>query len=121
MGELRRVVINSRDLADFGNIIMNTLNPLPLNKIALVLIIDSEFLDPGRNQDHLLEWKVLDNRLKLFFGSHWIPGRSQENPLHFYVIGDNRYHNEKWTELIPDFMERTEVEVDPSLIKEDFL
>ena len=112
MRKLRKVVINSRNPAEFGKMVVDTVNTLPLKKIALVLVIDSKFLDPEKNQSHLLEWEDLDIALCR------IPTRSEGKPLRFYVIGDNKYHNENWTDLLPRFTERPDVEakvLDPRL------
>ena len=109
------MAINSRNPEEFGEMVVDTVKTLPLNKIGLVLVIDSKFLDPEKNQDHLLKWRGLDSTLCR------IPTRSKEKPLRFYVIGDNKYHNEKWTDLLPRFTDRREVIVDWDLIQEDFI
>ena len=93
---------------------MNLRHPLPLDKIALLLVINYEYLkNLNGREDFQQEWRDLDNALD------GTPRRPQGKRLRFYVIGDNRYHNEGWPGLLPKFTERSDVEVDPSL--KDFI
>ena len=119
MGKLQKVAINSRNPAEFGNIVTDLSDPLPLNKITLLLIINSDYLKSLKDrEDFRQEWDTLDHRLEHFFGPDGIPGRSEGNPLPFYVIGDNKYHNKKWpAQLLPRFTKRLDVKVDPRLKK----
>ena len=117
MKKLQKVVINSQDPTGFGDIVMDLRNPLPLDKITLLLIIDYEYLEDLNDGDVLRQqWDTLDRDLERFFKSYGgIPGRSRGKPLRFYVIGDNGYHNENWPSLLPKFTGRLDVKVDSSL------
>ena len=131
MGKLEKVVIELYTPADFGAFVTNPLNRLPWAKIKLLLVVDYTYLDPkdplNNSRDLREEWGNLDNLL----GDCIIPGLSQENPLHFYVV-DNLQEKEwtdnkqgkKWTggrggewtdDLLPRFTRRPDVIVDPSL------
>lgn len=83
---------------------------LPLNTIALLLIINPDCLDPHFNGPYLQEWTALDEFLESF-------EREENGPLPLYVVGNGGYHDERnLRDLLPNSIKGDKVRIDPSLM-----
>ena len=113
LDNLEKVAIH---LANYGDPISawEMIQSLPLNKITLLLVVHPNLLDPKQSEKYSQRWKDLDAVLAPYV----IIGRTEEEPLPFYVVSNRGYNDahSDWPKLLPEFLERNDIRVDPKLL-----
>ena len=109
--KLEKVVIHLQNRLSAQDAIAS----LPLDRIALLLVVDPNFFDPGVNTVLSQALKDLDD----FLYSCHIPGRGENDRLPFYMVSNRGYDDahKDWPALqLPNFTNREVVRVDKSLL-----
>ena len=111
LDHLKKVAIHLYDPLDSWEMIQS----LPLHRIELLFVVHPNLLDRDleKSRKYSEKWEVLDGFLK----SHNL-GRSEDDPLPFYVVSDCGYNaaHKGCKTVLPEFTKREVVYVDPSLL-----